>query len=241
MRYRLAPSVLGADFSRLAAQVAAVEPYADLLHVDVMDGHFVPPITIGPVIVKALRRLTALPLECHLMVTDPGAQAEQFAQAGADSVVLHLEAAPDPRPVVRRARDLGLGVGLSVNPPTPLDEALPFLEAVDVLNVMTVNPGWAGQAFIEEMLPKIARARDEIERRGLGTDLAVDGGVTVEIARRCLDAGANVIGAATAVFGREDPGAAARELKELLRARAGGEAGRAEARGAGTRGSGVGR
>lgn len=219
MRYKLAPSVLGADFTRLAEQVAAVEPHADLLHVDVMDGHFVPPITIGPVVVKALRRITALPLECHLMVEDPAEQAEQFAEAGGDSVVFHLEAAPDAPRVIRRARERGLGVGLSINPPTPLEDALLYLEDVDVLNVMTVNPGWAGQEFIGAMLAKLERARSEIDRRGLATDLAVDGGVTLEIGRRCLEAGANVLGAATAVFGQPDPAAAARELKDMLQAR----------------------
>jgi ribulose-phosphate 3-epimerase len=219
VRYKLAPSILGADFSRLGEQVGSVEPYADLLHVDVMDGHFVPPITIGPVVVKALRRVTSLPLECHLMVEDPEGQAEQFAEAGGDSVVFHLEAARDARRVIERARTLGLGVGISINPPTPLSEALPYLEDVEVFNVMTVDPGWAGQEFIESMLPKIEQARAELDRRGLEADLAVDGGVTIDIGRRCLDAGANVLGAATAIFGRPDPAAAARELKDLLRAR----------------------
>jgi ribulose-phosphate 3-epimerase len=219
VRYKLAPSVLGADFSRLGDQVAAVEPFADLLHVDVMDGHFVPPITIGPLIVTALRKVTSLPIECHLMVEDPAGQAEQFAEAGGDSVVFHLEAARDAGRVIDRARKVGLGVGISINPPTPLAEAIPFLEEVDVFNVMTVNPGWAGQEFIEEMLPKIEQARTEIESRGLETDISVDGGVTLEIGRRCLDVGANVLGAATAIFGKPDPAAAARELKELLRAR----------------------
>lgn len=215
-RYKLAPSILSADFARLGEAVAAVEPYADLLHVDVMDGHFVPPITIGPVVVKSLRAITSLPLECHLMVDRPLEQTEQFAEAGGDAVVMHLEAAPDPRPVITRARELGLRVGVSVNPPTPVDASFPFLDVVDVLNVMTVNPGWAGQAFIDDCLPKIAAARAEIDRRGLEVDVAVDGGVNLETGRRCLDAGATVLGAATAIFGALDVARAAREMKELL-------------------------
>jgi len=215
-RYKLAPSILSADFARLGEEVARIEKYADLLHVDAMDGHFVPPITIGPVVVKALRAVTSLPLECHLMVTDPLGQTAQFAEAGATSVVAHIEATPDPEPVIERARSLGLGVGISLNPPTPLDAILPFLERVDVLNVMTVNPGWAGQRFIPEMLPKIEAARAEIDRRGLDVAIAVDGGIDLDTGRDALDAGATVLGAASAIFSRPDPAEAARALKELL-------------------------
>ncbi len=222
-RYKLAPSILSADFARLGEEIARVEKYADLLHVDAMDGHFVPPITIGPVVVKALRRITSLPLECHLMVTDPLGQSEQFAEAGATSVIAHIEAVPDPTSVIERARSLGIGIGLSVNPPTPLDAVLPYLEQLDVLNIMTVNPGWAGQAFIREMLPKIRAAREEIDRRGLDIGIAVDGGVDLDTGREALDAGATVLGAASAIFSRPDPAEAARALKELLNER---EAGR---------------
>lgn len=218
--YKLAPSILSADFARLGDEVAKVEKYADLLHVDAMDGHFVPPITIGPVVVKSLRAITDLPLECHLMVTDPLGQTEQFAEAGATSVVVHLEAAPDPTPVIARARELGLGIGLSINPPTPLEAALPYLDQVDVLNCMTVNPGWAGQRFIPDVLPKIRAAREEIDRRGLSTSIAVDGGIDLETGRQVLDAGANVLGAASAIFGKPDTAEAARALKLLLQERA---------------------
>lgn len=215
-RYRLAPSILSADFARLADEIGRVEKFADHLHVDAMDGHFVPPITIGPVIVKSLRRVTDLPLECHLMVTDPLGQTEQFAEAGGSSVVIHLEAAPDPTKVIERARTLGIEVGLSLNPETPLDAALPYLAGVDVLNIMTVNPGWAGQAFIEEMLPKITAGREAIEHEGLPIALAVDGGIGPETGKRALDAGATVLGAASAIFGAPDAGEAARSLKELI-------------------------
>jgi ribulose-phosphate 3-epimerase len=218
-RYKLAPSILSADFARLGEEVARIEKYADLLHVDAMDGHFVPPITIGPVVVKALRRVTSLPLECHLMVTSPLEQAEQFAEAGATSVIAHIEAVPDPTTLIDRARALGIGIGISLNPPTPLDAALPYLDQIDVLNVMTVNPGWAGQPFIREMLPKIRAARKEIDRRGLQIGIAVDGGVDLETGREALDAGATVLGAASAIFSRPDPAEAARALKELLNER----------------------
>jgi ribulose-phosphate 3-epimerase len=219
LAYKLAPSVLAADFARLGEQVKTVEPFADLFHVDVMDGHFVPPITIGPVVVKALRRVTTRPLECHLMVTEPDRQLPQFAEAGADAVVWHLEASPDPRPLLRRARELGLRAGLAINPETPLAAARPYLPEVDVLNVMTVNPGWAGQAFLAEVLPKIREARAAVEEAGLACDIAVDGGVSLETAPACLDAGANVLGAATAIFGQPDPAAAAAALRALLEER----------------------
>jgi ribulose-phosphate 3-epimerase len=218
-RFRLAPSILSADFARLGEEVKAVEPYADLFHVDAMDGHFVPPITIGPVVVKSLRAVTTLPLECHLMVTDPVGQTEQFAEAGADSVVAHIEAVPDPTEVIKRARSLGIGIGLSVNPPTPLDAVLPWLAEIDVLNCMTVNPGWAGQAFIPEVLPKIRAAREHLDREGLATSIAVDGGIDMTSAVQVLDAGANVLGAASAIFNKPDAGAAARAMRQLLDAR----------------------
>ncbi len=214
--YKVAPSILSADFARLADEVGRVEKFADHLHVDVMDGHFVPPITIGPVVVKALRGITDLPLECHLMVTDPLGQTEQFAEAGGSSVVVHLEAVPDPTGVIDRARALGVGVGISVNPDTPLDAALPYLEGVDVLNVMTVTPGWAGQRFIDEMLPKIRAAREAIDERSLDLPIAVDGGIDLDTGRRALEAGATVLGAASAIFSRPDPAEAARALKELV-------------------------
>ena len=196
--------------------MAAVEPHADHLHVDVMDGHFVPPITIGPVVVKALRRITALPLECHLMVTEPEKQVDQFAEAGGDSAVWHLESPPDPRPVLRRVRDLRMKAGLAINPETTFESVVPYLEDVDVLNVMTVNPGWAGQKFLHEVLPKIRAAREYISTKGLAIDISVDGGVNLETARLCLEAGANVLGAATAIFGQPDVTAAAAALKQLM-------------------------
>ena len=215
-KYKLAPSILSADFARLGEHVAQVAAEADLLHVDVMDGHFVPPITIGPVVVQALRRITDLPLECHLMVTDPIGQADQFAEAGGSSVVMHFEATDDVRSVIKRARKLGLGVGIAVNPPTPVEEVFPYLEEIDVVNCMTVNPGWAGQSFIPSVLPKIRAVREYLDARGLHVDVSVDGGVNVETGKLCIEAGANVLGAATAIFGMPDPAQAARDLRALF-------------------------
>jgi ribulose-phosphate 3-epimerase len=213
---KLAPSILSADFARLGDEVARVEPYADLLHVDAMDGHFVPPISIGPVVVESLRKVTQLPLECHLMVTDPLGQVEQFADAGADSVIVHLEAIADPTPVIEAARERKLFVGISLNPGTALDAAIPFLPEVDVLNIMTVNPGWAGQKFIHEMLPKIKAARELCEANGYNYAIAVDGGVDMRTAVLCLEAGATQLGAASAIFRHPDPGQAAREMRVLI-------------------------
>lgn len=217
MRYKLAPSILSADFARLGDEVAAVAAYADVVHVDVMDGHFVPPITIGPVVVAALRKATALPLECHLMVTQPEQQIEQFAEAGAASVVWHLEASgDDPRPILDRARALGLGAGLAVNPQTRFDLVAPYVEHIDTLICMTVTPGWAGQAFLAEVLPKLAQARAFLDAHGLRADVAVDGGVTLQTGRQALDAGANVLGAASSIFGADDIAGAAQALRGLL-------------------------
>lgn len=217
MRYKLAPSILSADFARLGADVDAVAPFSDVVHVDVMDGHFVPPITIGPVVVKSLKKITDLPLECHLMVERPEEQIEQFAEAGGSSVVWHLEASGnDPRPILARARALGLGAGLAINPTTSFDDVATYAEHLDTLICMTVTPGWAGQAFIADVLPKIEQARAFLHGRGLTADIAVDGGVNLETGRRCLDAGANVLGAATSIFGAADMAAAAKALRALL-------------------------
>lgn len=214
--FKLAPSILSADFARLGDEVAAVAPFSDVIHIDVMDGHFVPPITIGPVVVRALRRVTDLPLECHLMVAEPERQIEQFAEAGASAVVWHLEAADDPRPVLKRARGVGLIAGLAVNPPTPFAEVREFLPEVDTLICMTVNPGWAGQEFLPEVLPKIREAREFAEAHGLALGIAVDGGVNLDTGRRSLEAGATVLGAASSIYSAPDPAGAAKALRDLL-------------------------
>lgn len=202
---------------RLGEQIAAVAPFSDVIHVDVMDGHFVPPITIGPVVVKSIKGGSDLPLECHLMVTEPEKQIEQFAEAGGSSVVWHLEASgEDPRPILDRARALNLGAGLAINPETSFEDVARYAEHLDTLICMTVTPGWAGQKFRTDVLPKIQAARAFFETHGLTADISVDGGVNLQTGRQCLDSGANVLGAATSIFGAADIAAAAKALRAML-------------------------
>ena len=212
---KIAPSILSADFARLGEQVrAASDGGADYIHIDVMDGHFVPNITIGPVIVKSIRAYTSLPFDVHLMIDAPERYVPQFVQAGADIVSVHVEACAHLHRVIEQIKSLGVKAGVSINPHTPLamlEEILPYVVQV---NVMTVNPGFGGQAFIESMLPKIARLREMITTRNLDVDIEVDGGVDVTTAPRCVAAGANVLIAGTSVFG---PGATVAEHIAALR------------------------
>ncbi|HWC31508.1 MAG TPA: ribulose-phosphate 3-epimerase, partial [Actinomycetota bacterium] len=214
----VAPSILSADFARLGEQVKSVEPYADMIHVDVMDAHFVPPLTIGPVVVESLRPVTRLPLHCHLMVERPEGLFDELADAGSDMVTFHVEAAPDPKVVIRRARDREMRVGVAVNPETDVDAVFAVLEDVDNVIVMTLErTGWAGQPFKEASLAKIEAVRREIDRRGLAVDVEADGGINVDTGRRCIEAGATVIAAASSVFKSDDPAEAARRLAEAAR------------------------
>jgi ribulose-phosphate 3-epimerase len=221
-RVRLAASILSADFARLGHEVKLVEPHADMIHVDVMDAHFVPPLTIGPVVVEALRSASPLPLHCHLMIERPEALLGDFAEAGADMITFHLEAAPDPGRVIDEARSQGLRAGIAVNPDTPVEEAFGYLDRLDNLIVMSVRPGWAGQDFMEEALPKVESARREIDRLGLSVDVEVDGGINEETGRRCVEAGATVLAAASSIFKAPDPAEAARRLSHIARGGAGG-------------------
>jgi ribulose-phosphate 3-epimerase len=217
---RLAASILSADFARLGEQVKAVEPHADIIHVDVMDAHFVPPLTIGPVVVESLRPVTDRTLHAHLMVEAPEGLFEDFASAGTDIVTFHLEAASDPREVVRLAGGHGMAAGIALNPESEVESLFPFLDGLDNVIVMTLyRTGWAGQPFNEAMLPKVESVRREIDRRGLTVDVVVDGGVDEESGRRCLAAGATVLAAASSVFGAPDPAEAARRLSTLTRER----------------------
>jgi ribulose-phosphate 3-epimerase len=199
---KLAPSILSADFARLGEQVAeATKAGADYIHVDVMDGQFVPQITIGARVVSAIRSWTDLPLDVHLMIEEPERQIDQFAKAGADIITVHIEACPRIRQVVQAIKQLGVKAGVSLNPLTPsamLDEILPEL---DLLLVMTVNPGFAGQPFIEETIEKITHFRKLLDEMNLPTELEVDGGINAEIAPRVVQAGARVLVAGAAVFG----------------------------------------
>lgn len=216
---KIAPSILSADFARLGADVAAVEEAADWLHVDVMDGHFVPNITIGPPVVASLRRVTSLPLDCHLMISDPARYVDDFADAGADSLSVQIEAAPDPVPTLARIRERGLACGLVLNPATPFAAVEPYLEDLDLLLVMTVQPGFGGQSFRHDVLPKIEEAAGVLARRGLPVHLEVDGGIDTETAPLVVDAGADVLVAGSAVFGRSDPARAADAIRAAARTR----------------------
>ena len=198
---KLAPSILSADFARLGEQVAeAAEAGADYIHVDVMDGHFVPQITIGAPVVAAIRSCTNLPLDVHLMVEAPEHQIKQFADAGADIITIHVEACPHIHRTVQMIKESGVKAGVSLNPDTPLETLNGILPSLDLVLVMTVNPGFAGQTFIEGMPDKIARLRAELDKKRLATELEVDGGINAEIAPRVVQAGARVLVAGAAVF-----------------------------------------
>lgn len=213
---KLSASILSADLAHLADQVKLVTPAADVIHIDVMDAHFVPPLTLGPVVVASLRPHTDRVLHGHLMVDAPEGLFEELKDAGMEVVSFHVEAVADPAPVVAKARSAGLGVGLVVSPETPIDAVYPYLEDLDDVMVMSVNPGWSGQAFIPEALPKIQDVRTELARRGLTADVEVDGGVKQGNAQRCVDAGANVLVVASGIFRQQDIAAAAREFKSIV-------------------------
>jgi len=212
MSGKIAPSILAADFAFLADEVAKVTPGADLLHVDVMDGHFVPNISIGAPVVKCLRPHTDLYLDCHLMIDNPGDFLDDFAAAGADSCTVHVELG-DPRPLFDRMRGHGMRVGLVLNPDTPLDAVVPYLEEIDILLFMSVHPGFGGQAFIPEVLDKVRAARQIVDERGLAVELEIDGGINLETAPLAAAAGVDILVAGSAVFGARDTAAAARSIR----------------------------
>jgi ribulose-phosphate 3-epimerase len=215
MAVQISPSILSADFARLADEAARVEGVADWLHVDVMDYHFVPNLTLGLPVVEALLKATSTPIDCHLMIDDPDRWAPGYAEAGAASVTIHAEAAKAAVRTLRTIRAAGARSGLAVNPATPVDPYEDLLPEIDMLLVMTVEPGFGGQSFLDIMLPKINKARGLIDKYGGEVWLQVDGGVSAETIERCAEAGADVFVAGNAVYGADDPAQAVRSLRAL--------------------------
>jgi ribulose-phosphate 3-epimerase len=218
-KIKLAPSILSADFGRLGEQVIeATRAGADYIHVDVMDGHFVPNITVGPLVVAAIRPHTHLPLDVHLMIEAPEKYIQQFAQAGANIITVHVEVCPHLHRVVESIKELGVKAGVSLNPSTPLTTVDEVLSALDLVLLMSVNPGFGGQQFIEGTVGKIARLRRRLDELGLAAELEVDGGINAEIAPRVAKAGARVLVAGAAVFNKkESVSQALGKIRENLR------------------------
>lgn len=212
---KIAPSILSADFSILGEEIRKIERSgADMVHIDVMDGHFVPNITIGPLVVSSIRPLTKLPLDVHLMISNPDSYIEAFKEAGADIITVHAEAAHHLDRTVSCIREMGIKAGVSLNPSTPEDVLEYVLDKIDMVLVMTVNPGFGGQEFIGAMLEKITRLKEMIQRKGLSTDIEVDGGINENTIAQVSKAGANVFVTGSAFFGSQDPEAFVRLLKE---------------------------
>jgi len=214
---RIAPSILAADFAALGEAVRAAERGgADYIHMDVMDGHFVPNITIGPPVVRAVRKVASVPLDVHLMITDPDRYVDAFAQAGAATLTVHVEPLAHLHRTIHYIKGLGLGAGVALNPATPVSALEEIAADVDMVLVMTVNPGFGGQTFIERSVPKIREVRALLDRTGSRAAIEVDGGIDTDTAPRVVAAGAEVLVAGSAVFRAADPAAAVRELRAAV-------------------------
>lgn len=203
-KIKIAPSVLAADFTRLGQEVKLAEKHgADQIHIDVMDGHFVPNITMGPLIVRAIRRITQLPLDVHLMIEEPERHISSFVKAGASAITVHVEACPHLHRVLQQIQELNARAGVAINPHTPASAITEVLRLADIVLVMTVNPGFGGQAFLTETMPKLAAVRQFVRGTRRPIDIGVDGGVDQKTALQCLRTGANVLVTGTSIFGAE--------------------------------------
>lgn len=218
MGIQISPSILSADFARLGAEVEAISQVADWVHVDVMDNHFVPNLTLGLPVVESLRKASSMPLDCHLMIEEPDRWAPSYAEAGAESVTFHVEAAHAPVRLARELRALGARAGMALKPATPIDPFADLLPELDMVLLMTVEPGFGGQTFLDVVLPKIRRTRELLSSRESSVWLQVDGGISAETIERAAAAGADVFVAGSAVFGADDPAAMVTALRSKAEA-----------------------
>ncbi|MER2263480.1 MAG: ribulose-phosphate 3-epimerase [Psychrobacillus sp.] len=211
---KIAPSILAANFAKLGEEVLEVEKAgAELIHIDVMDGHFVPNITMGPIVVEALRPLTNLPLDVHLMIENADQYIEAFAKAGADYITVHVEASPHLHRTIQLIRSFGVKPGVVLNPHTPVESIMHVLEDVDMVLFMTVNPGFGGQKFIHSVIPKVKQLSQIIQERNLSIEIEIDGGVNEETIIPCVEAGATILVAGSAVYNASDKGKALQRIK----------------------------
>ena len=216
MTIKIAPSILAADFARLGEEIERIADHVDMLHVDVMDGHFVPNLSLGYPVIASIRKITDLYFDCHMMTSNPDWYIDSLVDAGGNLLSVHIEVFPDPSAVHRKAVEAGLDFGLVLNPQTPVEAVEPFLDLCNQVLVMSVEPGFGGQSFIPAALPKAEQLRRLIDRAGLGVDLQIDGGVTVETAPLARSAGVNVFVAGSAIFGKADPVAAVAALRNAI-------------------------
>jgi len=215
-KIKLSPSVLNADFAHLADAIEAVEPYSDYIHMDVMDGHFVPNITFGPLMIEAVKRITDVPMDTHLMIYNPPEWVEAFAEAGSDRISFHLRACRDPESVIRAIRTLGASPGLAISPEVPTFELKPFLGMVDFVIIMCVYPGFGGQKLMPEMLNRIGAVKRDAAELGIKVEVEVDGGVKAQNIPMVLEAGADNLVVGSSIFGATDVSRAAAEIRAIL-------------------------